>query len=175
VIAIVVAALAGGSCSLVCMGYLGYRRAQMSTIRQLVEIRARLPQYHEDSLVMGRDTSRIVFRAWLDGAQLAILHEDVKAIPGHARFYLLNGALLACSTSAHKPRGKYRDVETAILYDAAGHPLTGWVEVDGQRRSLTSSQMETLHAMHEKAIKSFWENYTHKSFWEDYNNPQSGH
>jgi hypothetical protein len=163
VIAIVVAALAGGGCSLVCLGYLGYRRAQLSTIRQLVEIRARLPQFHEDSLVFSaKDTPRrIVFRAWFDGAELAILHEESYGWPEHGRqrLYLANGAVLACSSSFHRSEGAPRDQESAILYDPSGIPLTGWVQQDGRRRSPSRRKLVTYRQIEERIVREFMADY----------------
>jgi hypothetical protein len=140
-----------------------HRRARLSAIERLAEIRARLPQFHEDSLVRARDANnRVVFRAWFDGPQLAILHEEVRfdsGVRGRDRFYLVDGALLACSTSYHRSQGTYRDMETAVLFDAKGHPLIGWVEIDGRRRFPPARTLETIRAMNERTIHEFWDDY----------------
>jgi hypothetical protein len=143
-----------------------HRRARLSAIRRLAEIRARLPQFHEDSLVYAKGTAnRVVFRAWLDGAQLAILHEEAHgdSMHGRDRFYLADGALLACSTSYHQIVGKGRDMETAALFDAAGHPLIGWVAIDGQRKFPPPRVLEMMRVMHERVIHEFWDDYSKPS------------
>ena len=74
-------------------------------------------------------TRRFVFRAWFDGAELAILHEETDGWHEHGRdrlHYLANGAVLACSSSFHRSEGAPRDQESAVLYDPSGIPLIGW-------------------------------------------------
>jgi hypothetical protein len=135
----------------------------MSAIRQLAEIRARLPQFHEDSLVIrGTDTTRrFVFRAWFDGAELAILHEETDGWHEHGRdrLYLANGAVLACSSSFHRSEGTPRDQESAVLYDPSGIPLIGWVQQDGLRRSPSRRKLVTYRQMEERTVREFMEDY----------------
>ena len=135
------------------------RSARLSAIAMLAETRARVPQFREDTLVREGGGTRIEFHAWFDGPRPAILHENGRSGPASwssHRLYLVDGRLLACTSSVHFGPGeaKFRVLETTALFDAGGRPVQGGARHDGERGFMKPRDSMVLRGMYEQFARS---------------------